>query len=147
MLAVLALAGWGAWQGTLSLPWTLSLLLLTYPVWGLTQQLLVQGVLVRNLSKVPALRRHPWAPVLAGGLLFGLVHWPFPELMVATAVMGTLFGFIWLRHRNLWPLGLWHGWLGAVFFLWFMDKDPMALTLADLGVHEPADVATVLSRR
>lgn len=134
-LASVALFAAFAWsQGTLSLPWTLALLFLTYPAWGLTQQLLVQGVLVRNLDAVPALQRRPWLIALAAGLLFGLVHWPFPELMVATTLMGAGFALIWLRHRNLWPLGLVHGWGGALFFLWVMGKDPMALTLAGLGV-------------
>ena len=123
----------GAVSGTLSLPWTLLVLAVTYPLWGLAQQLLVQGLVVGNLAKLPRLAQRPWIAACVGGLLFGAVHWPFPELMVATTLMGTVFGLIYLRYRNLWPLGLAHGWLGALFFLWVMDKDPVALTLAGMA--------------
>jgi membrane protease YdiL (CAAX protease family) len=120
-----------AWsQGRLDIPWTTAVLFLVYPAWGLVQQLLVQGVLVQQMRAQPNLGRRPWLVALIAGAFFGVVHWPFPLLMVATALMGTAFAFIYMRYQNLWPLGIAHGWLGALFFLWVMDKDPMALTLA-----------------
>lgn len=134
LLAALAFGMLGLLRGTLSLPWTLALLALSYPLWGLTQQLMVQGVLVRHLDRLPALSRRPWAIALAAGLLFGAVHWPFPALMLGTSLMGAVFALVYLRHRNVWPLGLLHGWVGALFFLWVMDKDPMMELLVGLGV-------------
>jgi len=120
-----------AWsQGRLDIPWTTAVLFLVYPAWGLVQQLLVQGVFVQQMRAQPNLGRRPWLVALIAGAFFGVVHWPFPMLMVATALMGTVFAFIYMRYQNLWPLGIAHGWLGALFFLWVMDKDPMALTLA-----------------
>lgn len=138
-LSVLVIGVIAVFQGTLSLPWTLAIMGLTYPIWGLAQQLLVQGLLVGRLARWSRLERWPWVAAVVGGLLFGAVHWPYPELMVATTVMGTVFGLIYLRFRNLWPLGLWHGVLGTVFFLWVMDKDPMAITLEEATVQAGAE--------
>ena len=95
---------------------------------------MVQGVLVRRLSSVSFFERRPWAIALAAGLLFGAVHWPFPALMVGTSLMGAVFALVYLKHRNLWPLGLLHGWVGALFFLWVMGKDPMMEFLVGMGV-------------
>ncbi len=132
-LSILCFGAFAVIQGTLSLPWTLALLALSYPIWGLTQQLMVQGVLVRHLGSVGWFADRPWAIALAAGLLFGAVHWPFPLLMAGTSVMGAVFALVYLKHRNLWPLGVLHGWVGALFFLWVMDKDPMAELLAGLA--------------
>jgi hypothetical protein len=101
-----------------------------YPIWGLVQQLIVQGIVAGNLSR---LLDRPWmSPTLivaiCGGL-FGLAHatgaghdW---KLVLATAVMGLIFTPIFLRWRNIWPLALWHGWLGAFMYTWIMQQNPL----------------------
>jgi hypothetical protein len=33
-----------------------------------------------------------------------------------------------LRYRNVLPLGLVHGWLGSLFNLWALNKDPWLRT-------------------
>lgn len=93
---------------------------LLYPVWGLLQQVLVQGVVVRHLSR--ALPRT--VVVLVAGALFGLVHLPHLALSGATAVLGVAFTIVFLRHRNVWALGLCHGWLGVLFYFWVLGRDP-----------------------
>ena len=57
-------------------------------------------------------------------VLFSLVHVPDPQLMVATFVLGLAFTPIYLRWRNLWPLGVLHGWLGAFCYVWVLDRNP-----------------------
>ena len=111
-------------RGTLSVPSSLALMLLLYPAWGLVQQFLVQGLLVTNLAKGP-LKGHPNAPIVVGGVLFSLVHVGNLWLMVATAGVGAAFVWLYLKHRNLWPLGLFHGWLASLFYQWFLDRDPL----------------------
>ena len=99
-------------------------LLLLYPAWGILQQFLVQALGVANLMTLfPQLGRMVALPV--GVLLFSLVHYPDGWLlMLATGVMACFFIPCYLRHRNLWPLGLYHGWLGTFFYLWVLGKDP-----------------------
>ena len=46
-------------------------------------------------------------------------------LVLATALLGLVFTPIYLRWRNLWPLGLYHGWLGALCYFWVIGRDPL----------------------
>jgi membrane protease YdiL (CAAX protease family) len=96
------------------------LLAVLYPAWGLVQQVLVQGMVVRNLEGALS----PPAIAVAAGLLFGAVHLPHVALAAATALLGAVFTLIFLRSRNVWPLGLCHGWLGVLFYAWVLARDP-----------------------
>ncbi len=106
------------WQGHILV------LLVLYPIWGILQQFLVQALGVANLMIVFSLQG--WVVALpVGVLLFSLVHYPDGWLlMLATGVMACFFIPCYLRDRNLWPLGLYHGWLGTFFYLWILGKDP-----------------------
>jgi len=104
--------------------------LLTYPIWGLIQQLLVQGLVTGNLAKLPGRWGHPAVATVVSATLFGLVHYPHPELMVGTFLLGLTFAPIWLRWRNLWPLALAHGWLGTMIYYVVLMQDPMATYFA-----------------
>jgi hypothetical protein len=57
----------------------------------------------------------PWASILPVGVVFGLVHWANPGAsplgLVNTAGFGVLFGYAYMRSRDLWlPMGLHFGW-------------------------------------
>jgi membrane protease YdiL (CAAX protease family) len=72
-------------------------LLLLYPVWGLFQQLMVQGIVARPLALgIRPVVSRPIAVVLAS-LLFGAVHPPDITLLAATAIMGLAFTPLYLR--------------------------------------------------
>jgi membrane protease YdiL (CAAX protease family) len=88
------------------------------------QQFLVQALLVRNLEG--SLPRY-WL-LLVGSCLFAIVHVPEAPLMVATFGLGLVYVSLHLRHRNLWPLGLCHGCLGTLFYLWILGRDPWVET-------------------
>ena len=110
-------------RGTLAFHIHMLPLALLYPLWGLVQQLLVQALFVANLSSEP--RQLPQALlVVLAAVLFGLVHLPDPTLMAATFLLGLAFTPIYLRWRNLWPLGLWHGLLGVLVYFWILGRDP-----------------------
>ena len=98
-------------------------LLLLYPLWGILQQFLVQALGVANLMTV--FPKPGWMVAMPVGIvLFSLIHFPNGLLMIATGLMAGLFILCYLRERNLWPLGLYHGWLGTFFYLWVLGKDP-----------------------
>jgi len=105
-------------------------LLALYPIWGTFQQLLVQGVFVRTvISSASGL----WPKVIAtvvASLLFAAVHLPELKLAAATCLLGLVFTLIYLRWRNLWPLWLYHGWLGVFYYYWVLGRDPWAETFA-----------------
>jgi len=98
-------------------------LLLVYPVWGVLQQFLVQALGVSNIVKLfPQVSS--WSVVLIGAGLFSVVHVPEGWLMLATWLLGCVFIPSYLQHRNLWVLGVYHGWLGTFFYLWVLNQDP-----------------------
>ncbi len=105
-------------------------LFLLYPVWGLVQQFLLQALLARNILH---LLQNRWAAVLLGALLFGLVHLPDWTLCGLTFALGLIYVPIYLRWPNLYPLGIYHGWLGALAYFGVLGRDPWAEILAQLG--------------
>ena len=122
--ATALMAGLGARQGSLRLGGDLIPLFLLYPIWGVVQQLLVQGMVAANLSRVPGGLGSPYAVTPVAAALFGAVHVPNWRLTGATFALGLAFTPLYLHHRNLWPLGLYHGWLGALFYAWVLDRNP-----------------------
>lgn len=124
--AFVALAGavaWGGLEGRLPPPATAYALIALYPVWGLVQQVLVQGFVVRHIDTWLGSRRRV-ATVLVGAVSFGLVHAPHWKLMAATSLFGLIATPVWLRHRNVWPLAVWHGVIGVAFYYFVLGRDP-----------------------
>lgn len=124
-LGVLAAAGppmvaWGVAHGA-TLHWSTPLTLLVYPVWGLVQQAIVQALLTRNLARLAP----PWVAALGSATAFGLVHLNEPLLVPATFLLGLVFAPLYLRTRNLWALGITHGWLGTCIYTFVLMRDPL----------------------
>jgi hypothetical protein len=122
----LVLGAYGFWQGRLGLPLYTALLFLLYPLWGLIQQLLVLGIAVQNLELVPVLNRNKWLLAVLGSALFGAVHAPDLWVVAATFLLELVLVPLYLRYRNLWPLGVLHGWLGVLFYFWGLGRDVWA---------------------
>lgn len=108
-----------------TLPWWAVACLLVYPIWGLIQQLLVQGMVTRNLAQLPGRSGHPVAVTVVSAAAFGLVHWGEPVLVGSTFLLGLLLAPMWLRWRNLWPMAFVHGWLGTLVYYLVMGRDPL----------------------
>ncbi len=108
-------------RGFQPLPASAVLLFALYPIWGLLQQFLLQGLIAGNLERLtvplPAL-------VAIAAVLFGLVHLPDWPLVGLTAVAGAIWTPLFLRTRNLLPLAVTHGWLGGLAYYWVLERDP-----------------------
>ena len=50
----------------------------------------------------------------AGGLLFGVLHWPNPVLVPLTFIGGVVMCWLFARERNILPLVLGQALLGAL---------------------------------
>lgn len=130
-------AGWPGVAARI-LHWKLPVAILLYLPWALLQQTLFQFYL---LGRVRALR--PSLPPLSqsalNGLAFGLVHGPDFALAVLTVVGGTMWSFLYLRYRLLWPLAVSHALVGSTFYYWVYGHDlashwsPFALGLLRQG--------------
>ena len=118
------MAGIGAAQGAQMLDRDMIPLLLLYPGWGLVQQFLVQGLVAANLADTPGWTGSPYFVTPVTAVVFGSVHFPSVRLAAGTFGLGLAFTPIYLKHRNLWPLGLYHGWLGVFYYFWVLERNP-----------------------
>ncbi|MEO0558835.1 MAG: CPBP family intramembrane glutamic endopeptidase [Bacteroidota bacterium] len=109
----------GTAHGTLDTDGLLVPLLVLYPAWSLTQQFLVQRMLTRNLADA-GLPPAVITPISA--VTFGSVHVPNWDLTATTTFMGAAFTHLYQRDGNLWPLGVYHGALGAFAYVWVLDR-------------------------
>ena len=112
----------GYYNGVNLLNWHIIPVLLLYPIWGLLQQFLVLSLVAGNLSDQNYLNKF-WI-VLLTAILFGLIHYPDPLLIMATTLLAIIYTLLFLKWRNLWILGLLHGWLGGLFYFYVLNRDP-----------------------
>lgn len=57
---------------------------------------------------------NPVRASLAAGLLFAMLHLPNPVLVPVTAIGGFLLAWLFAKERNILPLAIWQGILGAL---------------------------------
>lgn len=112
--------------------WQLNILpvLLLYPAWGLLQQLITMNFVAAN---VRTFSNNKGIVILTTGIAFALVHLPDIPLTLATLALGLFYTWVYLKYENIWPMGILHGWLGALFYYWVMNRDPWAEILAVLA--------------
>lgn len=118
---LLALIAYAAWKG-IQPPAHFYYTLMLYPLWGVLQQLVFQGFVLENFRRLGA---GPWSIPLAA-LVYALVHWPSPFMLWATGLAGIGFSLIYYFQRNVVPIGIAHGLLGACLFYLYLGRDPFA---------------------
>jgi CAAX prenyl protease-like protein len=101
-------------------PWNMPLSLAFYCAWGLFQQYVLNGYFVNRLREI-----YPEAatrvPALAA-CLFAASHFPNWFLMPITLAGGYFCARVYLKHRNLYVLGLAHGVVGFLLYLAVPDS-------------------------
>lgn len=126
IVSVIAFLVVGFQLDTINLSWHIIPILILYPIWGTIQQFLVIGLVAGNLQDLKKNRLNEFVIIASTAVLFGLVHYPYYWLMAGTFILALLYGFIYLRGRNVYVMGLFHGWLGGLFFYTVVDRDPFA---------------------
>eukprot|EP00435_Cladocopium_sp_Y103_P057503 s749_g19.t2 len=107
--------------------WHLWLIFALYPFYGVLQHVMLQSFLMRHLSWLVtgkddySVLQAFWKDrnllnflatlgcVLVSATAFAMVHWPDAWLMAGTGMMGVPWAVEYLLHRNVLPLGLYHG--------------------------------------
>lgn len=114
----------GSLQGTINLTWHILPILITYPLWGIIQQFLIIGLVSGNMHDLERPKFNTYFVVIFSAVIFSAVHYPSFWLMTGTFVLALFYGFIYLRIRNIYALGIFHGWLGALFYYTVVGTDP-----------------------
>lgn len=126
LISILSFFVVGYVQGTINLTWHIIPLLITYPIWGSIQQFLTIGLLVGNLKDFRKVKLNKNFIILVTAVFFSIVHYPSVWLMLGTFVLALVYGYIYLKGKNIYVLGLFHGWLGALFYYTVVNQDPFA---------------------
>ncbi len=103
-------------------PPALWLLLPLYPLWGLTQQFIFQGIVLRRLL---ILIDHRWIAIVLTAVWFSLVHLPDWRICLLTLAAGLYWSWVFLKCPNMWALGLSHGILAAVTYPLVLGENPV----------------------
>lgn len=96
---------------------------LLYPAWGIIQQFMMIALIANNLKQITTLNLSTNQIILLISILFSIAHFPDLTLMGFTFFMELLFLVAFFRYRNLWPLGLFHGWIGSLLLFLVMGRD------------------------
>ncbi|MCU4165466.1 CPBP family glutamic-type intramembrane protease [Carboxylicivirga caseinilyticus] len=121
-IILFTLIGW--YQNTLNFTWHLLPILILYPMWGIVQQFLVIGIIAGNLQSMKTYKIPAFINIILTAILFGLFHYPFWWLVTGTFFLALFYGYIYLKQRNIYVLGIFHGWLGALFYYTVVGRDP-----------------------
>ncbi|MFO7827668.1 MAG: CPBP family intramembrane glutamic endopeptidase [Bacteroidales bacterium] len=97
--------------------------LLLYPVWGLIQQFMMMSLILGNLIDWSSNKNHEIIYILITSVMFSAVHFPSLILMILTFILAIYYSLIFLKYRNLYPLGLFHGWIGGFFYYYVLHYD------------------------
>jgi uncharacterized protein len=123
-IALFILIGWQ--RGTINITWHILPVLILYPIWGVIQQFLVIALVAGNLQDMRQNKIDKFVIILLTAILFGLLHFPHYWLVLGTFILALLYGFVYLKSRNVYVMGVFHGWLGALFFYTVVDRDPFS---------------------
>jgi membrane protease YdiL (CAAX protease family) len=130
--ALIIFIGIGIYQHTIKITWHILPILLLYPIWGIIQQFLLIALTAGNLQDYKSPKFPKAVIILVPAMLFGLIHHPFIWLMIGTFVLAIFYCLIYLKQRNIYALGIFHGWLAAFFFYTVVNRDPFVETFGHL---------------
>jgi len=124
LLAVIIFIGAGFYQRSINITWHIIPILILYPLWGTIQQFLLIALTAGNLQDLKGQKLDKGVIIFLSALLFGFIHYPYTWLMIATFLLALFYGWIFLKERNIYVLGLFHGWLGGIFYYTILERDP-----------------------
>jgi len=124
LLAIISFIGLGFYQSTINITWHIIPILILYPLWGTIQQFLLIAPTAGNLQDLKGQKLDKGAIIFFSALLFGFIHYPYIWLMIATFLLAIFYGWVYLKERNIYLLGLFHGWLGGIFYYTVLERDP-----------------------
>ncbi len=107
---------YGQYSGSSVLDLSILAILLLYPIWGIIQQFIIIALVGRNLKDHSKIDLNKSTIIAITAFVFGIVHYPHPLLIIATFLLALVYTHLYLKGYNLLVLGIYHGWLGAVFY-------------------------------
>ena len=101
---------------------------LLYPIWGIIQQFIFQGIFLNACKKVGL----GYFSIVLAAFAYAIVHYPSIFMMKITALGGILFSALFYFRPNIVPIGIFHGVFGAFLYYVLRNKDPIEKLLDKL---------------
>ncbi len=122
--SIITFIGIGFYQDTINITWHILPILITYPIWGVIQQFITIGLIAGNLNHLKKIKLNKFSIIIITAILFSVAHFPSIWLMVGTFILALFYGFVYLKNKNIYAMGIFHGWLGALFYYTVVNRDP-----------------------
>ncbi len=122
LLAMSGFLVYGMLAGSMVRNWHFLPVGLLYPFWGLVQQFLVVALVAGNIEKHSRIPQ--WGIVVLTALVFAAAHVPSLPLALAAFFLAAVTTSVYFRTRNLWALGLFHGWFATGLYYFALGQDP-----------------------
>jgi len=122
-LMTVAIVSYGISYNAVFLNWHIIPVFIFYPAWGVIQQFLMLSLVAGNLRLITTVKLSKIQIILLTSAVFALVHYPSLPLMVFTFFMELGFAFAYFKWRNLWALGLFHGWVASLLLFFVLGRD------------------------
>lgn len=110
-------------NNSLLVTWHIVPILILYPGWGIIQQYLMLGIISRNMGTIFKLTISRYVTIFMVSALFSLIHYPNPFLMISTFLMEVIFITAYMSWRNLWVIGIAHGWIATFLLYYVLERD------------------------
>jgi uncharacterized protein len=108
---------------SLSFSWYFILVLILYPLWGIIQQFMMLGIISHNLVTITGGKMNRYLIIFLVSTLFSLIHYPSFFLMIFTFFLEVVFITVYLKWRNLWAIGIAHGWIATFILYYVLDRN------------------------
>lgn len=100
------------------------LVLLAYPLFGVLQQYIVQGMLTRNLERVSVMSKYRTLCIIGiVTFLFAIAHSYDIELVKPSIILGIVSTWVYLQTHGILPIGIVHGLSAAIYYYAVLGRD------------------------
>lgn len=132
LLGLVLISLYGARAGVEPHPGHVLAVFVLYLPFAWLQQYGMQRYLLRRHLRRVAPRSRALTALIAG-IVFALLHLPFPILIAPTLIAGSVWSYSYIRTGRLWPNTLSHALLATSLFFAVVQKDPFRHLNASLG--------------
>lgn len=100
---------------------------ITYFYYATIQHFLAQRYLALRMLQVS--KNNKLLAAFLTGIVFGILHIPFPHLIIPSTVGGMLFAYYYLNTGRLWMVIFAHALISSTLIFWFFGKNPFVSIL------------------